>query len=119
MADLSSMIHRKTVEEIRPHSMNIEYMYLIKNGTCQNASETNVGLLPHEELPTANLEYGTSHSHHMLFMSEVSPVVTFARTKIILARANIHGVRSNFLHGLLVELRTRTVGCVPDPFLPA
>ena len=56
---------------------------------------------------------------HMLFMSEVSPVVTFARTKIILARANIHGVRSNFLHGLLVELRTRTVGCVPDPFLPA
>ncbi len=37
-----SGLHRKTVEEIRPHSMN-----LIKNGTCQNdfcASETNVGL---------------------------------------------------------------------------
>ncbi len=48
----------------------------------------------------------------MLFMSEVSPqisVVTFAGTKIILARAvfdEIHGVRSNFLHGLPVELRT-------------
>ncbi len=47
----------------------------------------------------------------MLFMSEVSPqisVVTFARTKIILARAifdEIHGVRSTF-HGLPVELRT-------------
>ncbi len=50
----------------------------------------------------------------MLFMSEVSPqisVVIFARTKIILARGifdEIHGVlvRSNFLHGLPVELRT-------------
>ncbi len=44
-----SELHRKAVEEIRPFSMN-----LIKNGTCQNdfcASETNVGLLPHEELP--------------------------------------------------------------------
>ncbi len=44
-----SELHRKAVEEMRPHSMN-----LIKNGTCQNdicASETNVGLLPHEELP--------------------------------------------------------------------
>ncbi len=40
-----SELHRKAVEEIRPHSMN-----LIKYGTCQNdfcASETNVGLLPH------------------------------------------------------------------------
>ncbi len=48
----------------------------------------------------------------MQFMSEVGPqisVVTFARTIIILARAifeEIHGVRSNFLHGLPVELRT-------------
>ncbi len=44
-----SELHRKAVEKIRPRSMN-----LIKNGTCQNdfcASETNVGLLPHEELP--------------------------------------------------------------------
>ncbi len=45
-------------------------------------------------------------------MSEVSPqisVVTFARTKIILARAifdEIHGVWFNFLHGFPVELRT-------------
>ncbi len=56
----------------------------------------------------------------MLFMSEVSPqisVVTFARTKIILARAifdEIHGVLSNFLHGLPVELRT--VGYIGVPF---
>ncbi len=48
----------------------------------------------------------------MLFMSEVSPqisVVTFARTKIIKARAifdEIHRVRSNFFHSLPVELRT-------------
>ncbi len=45
----------------------------------------------------------------MLFMSEVNPQITFARTIIILARAifdEIHGVRSNFLHGLPVELRT-------------
>ncbi len=45
----------------------------------------------------------------MIFMSEVSPqisVVTFARTKLIVARAifdEIHGV---CLHGLPVELRT-------------
>ncbi len=45
-------------------------------------------------------------------MSEVSPqiiVVTFPRTKIILAHAifdEIHGVRFNFLHGLPVEPRT-------------
>ncbi len=35
--------------------------------------------------------------------------ISFARTKIILVRAifdEIHGVRSNFLHGLPVELRT-------------
>ncbi len=35
--------------------------------------------------------------------------ISFARTRIILARAifdEIHGVRSNFLHGLPVELRT-------------
>ncbi len=35
--------------------------------------------------------------------------ISFARTKIILARAifdEIRGVRSNFLHGLPVELRT-------------
>ncbi len=46
---------------------------------------------------------------HMLFMSEESPqisVVTFALTKIILARDEIHGARSNFLHGLPVKLRT-------------
>ncbi len=45
----------------------------------------------------------------MLFMSEVTPQITFARTKIIFPRAifdEIHGVRSNFLHGLPVELRT-------------
>ncbi len=48
----------------------------------------------------------------MLFTNEISSqisVVTFARTKIILARAifdEIHGVLSNFLHGLPVELRT-------------
>ncbi len=49
---------------------------------------------------------------HMLFMNEVNPqisVVFFARTRIILARAifdEIHGVRSNFLHGLTLELKT-------------
>ncbi len=35
--------------------------------------------------------------------------ISFARTKIILARVifdEIHGVRSNFLHGLPMELRT-------------
>ncbi len=51
-------------------------------------------------------------SLHMLFMSKVSPQIsdaTFPRTKIILARAifdEIHGMQSNFLHGLPVELRT-------------
>ncbi len=59
----------------------------------------------------------------MLFMSEVSPqisVVIFARTKIIVARAifdEIHGVRSNFLHDLPVELRTVILLCA-RPFPP-
>ncbi len=92
-------------------------MNLIKNGTCQNdfcASETNVGLLPHEELPYQwTTDYiSPSSVSSICYSSEVSPqisVVTFARTKIILARAifdEIHGVRSNFLHVLPVELRT-------------
>ncbi len=59
-----SGLHWKTMEEIKPHSMN-----LIKDGTCQNdfcASEnyiTDVGLASLtmscliSELPTADLEY--------------------------------------------------------------
>ncbi len=46
----------------------------------------------------------------MLFMSEVSPqisVVTFARTKIIVARAIFDEcARSNFLHGLPVDYKS-------------
>ncbi len=55
----------------------------------------------------------------MLFMSEVNPQITFARTKIILARAifdEIHGVRSN-LHGLPGAQNRWLYGSVPDPFL--
>ncbi len=45
----------------------------------------------------------------MLFMSEVSPQISVVIFKNHLARAifdEIHGVRSNFLHDLPVELRT-------------
>ncbi len=49
-------------------------------------------------------------------------VVTFARSKINLARAifdEIHGVPSNFLHGLPVELRTAGyIAVCQTPFSP-
>ena len=48
------MVTRHMHSLMEPDSWRKLDCTLIKNGTCQNnfcASETNVGLLPHEELP--------------------------------------------------------------------
>ncbi len=64
--------------------------------------------------PYSRLAVGSSLIRQLLVRKQAH--ISFARTKIILARAifdEIHGVRSNFLHGLPVELRTVGVSFPP------
>ncbi len=71
-------------------------------------------------LEVTRLAVGSSLIRQLLVRKQAH--ISFARTKIILARAifyEIHGVRSNFLHGLPVELRTVGYISFPVPFFSA